>query len=77
MIERAKRVAIYARFSSELQDARSVGDQVALCREHAQRQGWSVVQIYADEAVSGATVYGRDALLHMVEDPSAGASKLF
>jgi site-specific DNA recombinase len=75
MIERAKRAAIYARFSSELQDARSVGDQVALCREHAQRQCWTV--IYADEAVSGATVSGAMRCCAWSRMPSAGASKSF
>ena len=76
MIERAKRAAVYARFSSELQDARSVGDQVALCREHAQRQGWTVAQIYTDEAVSGASVHGREALLRMVEDAEHGCFEI-
>jgi DNA invertase Pin-like site-specific DNA recombinase len=55
MNDRPRRAAIYARFSSDLQDARSVTDQVALCREHAQRQRWLVVQLYADEAISGAS----------------------
>jgi len=72
MIDKPQRAAIYARFSSELQDARSVADQVALCREHAQRQRWTVVQVYADEAVSGASLHGREALLRLVEDAERG-----
>ncbi|HMA73130.1 MAG TPA: recombinase family protein, partial [Xanthobacteraceae bacterium] len=71
-MNRRKRVAIYARFSSDLQDARSVTDQKAVCCEYAARQGHVVVQIYADEAVSGASVYGRAAFLQMVDDAEHG-----
>ena len=39
-----KRAAIYARFSSDLQDSRSIGDQVTLCCDYAQRQGYLVAQ---------------------------------
>lgn len=73
MSDRPRRTAIYARFSSDLQDARSVTDQIELCREHARRQHWVVVQVYADEAISGATMHGRVALLRMVEDAERGA----
>ena len=68
MSDRPRRTAIYARFSSDLQDARSVTDQIELCREHARRQHWVVVQVYANKAISGATMHGRVALLRMVED---------
>jgi DNA invertase Pin-like site-specific DNA recombinase len=73
MSDRPRRAAIYARFSSELQDARSVADQVALCREHARRQHWAAVQVYADEAVSGASLHGRDALMRMIRDAERGS----
>jgi site-specific DNA recombinase len=73
MNDRPQRAAIYARFSSELQDARSVADQVALCRDHARHQHWAVVQVYADEAVSGASVHGRDALMRMISDAERGS----
>ena len=33
------RVAIYARFSSDLQDVRSIADQIGAARDHAARQG--------------------------------------
>jgi site-specific DNA recombinase len=51
------RCAIYARFSSERQSPTSIDDQVRKCREHAQRNGWRVIDghIYADEALSGAS----------------------
>jgi DNA invertase Pin-like site-specific DNA recombinase len=73
MNDRPQRAAIYARFSSELQDARSLADQVALFRDHARRQHWAVVQVYADEAVSGASVHGRDALMRMIGDAERGS----
>lgn len=48
------RTVIYARFSSTLQNARSIEDQVALCRERCDREGWSVVDVFTDFAISGA-----------------------
>ena len=49
------RAVIYARYSSEQQNEASIDDQLRVCREHAERQGWSVVKTYADSATSGAT----------------------
>ena len=57
MIQSAQpiRVAIYARYSSDLQSPTSIEDQVRLCRQHAARQdGWTVVQVFEDVAISGA-----------------------
>lgn len=51
----APRVAIYARFSTDLQNARSAEDQLRVCRDHAERQGWQVVEVYSDLAISGTT----------------------
>lgn len=45
---------IYARFSSALQNARSIEDQIALCRERCEREGWSIVEVFTDYAISGA-----------------------
>jgi DNA invertase Pin-like site-specific DNA recombinase len=50
-----KRVAIYARYSSDRQSEASAEDQARLCRERAEREGWAVVGAFLDEAVSGAT----------------------
>lgn len=50
------RVALYARFSSDLQNAASIEDQLRLCRERAAREGWQVVGSYEDAATSGATL---------------------
>lgn len=66
------RAAIYARYSSDLQDARSIDDQVALCRRHAERAGWTIVEIYSDREISGASVHGRGGYDRMLTDARAG-----
>ncbi len=59
------RAAIYARYSSDQQRDASIEDQVRVCKELVQRQGWTVVQVYQDRASSGATMLraGYQALL--------------
>src|SRR5262245_32080275 len=49
------RVGIYARYSSDLQDARSIDDQVAWCRRYAEQKGYHVVGVYSDAEITGAT----------------------
>ncbi|WP_295454630.1 recombinase family protein [uncultured Pseudophaeobacter sp.] len=48
------RVAIYARYSSDMQNPKSVDDQFSECRKHAERSGYEVVKEYADAGLSGA-----------------------
>ena len=48
------RTVIYARYSSALQNSRSIEDQIAICRERADREGWTVVNVFTDYAISGA-----------------------
>ena len=48
------RTIIYARFSSQLQNSKSIEDQIAICRERADREGWTVVDVFTDYAISGA-----------------------
>src|SRR6266542_2297650 len=50
------KVAIYARYSSDNQRDASIGDQFRVCREFAERQGWTIEGEYKDAAVSGATL---------------------
>lgn len=45
---------IYARYSSTLQNPRSVEDQLAACRARADREGWTIAGEYHDRAISGA-----------------------
>jgi len=39
------RVAIYARYSSENQNDRSLDDQISDCKRYAAAQGWQVVEV--------------------------------
>ncbi|WP_417260627.1 recombinase family protein [Celeribacter sp.] len=49
------RVAIYARYSTDMQNPKSAEDQERECRKYAEHQGWTVVQVFKDTALSGAT----------------------
>ena len=66
------RVAIYARFSSDLQDVRSITDQVAAARDHTARQGWTVVAEFCDAAISGSSLHNRPGLLDLMVAAHAG-----
>ncbi len=46
--------AVYARFSTDRQDARSIDDQVRRCRARAEDTGLRVVSTFQDAAVSGS-----------------------
>lgn len=48
------RTLIYARYSSQLQNPRSIADQIGACTERAEREGWRIAGVYHDEAISGA-----------------------
>ena len=49
------RAVIYARYSSDLQSACSIEDQVRLYRYRIEAEGWSLVNTYTDPALSGAS----------------------
>ena len=66
------RAAIYARFSSEKQNERSIEDQIELCRTLANRQGYTVVGTYEDRAVSGASTANRLGFLKMMRAAKNG-----
>src|SRR5262245_44416568 len=61
------RVAICARFSSDLQDARSI-----TAPEHAAQQGWLVVAEFTDAAISGASMANRPGLKDLTRAAEAG-----
>lgn len=50
----SKNVAIYARYSTDKQDARSIEDQVRRCSEYAKKHDLKVVHVFSDEAISGS-----------------------
>jgi len=53
------RTVIYARYSSDLQSKASIEDQVRICRESIERQSGSVVEVFADYAISGGSLRNR------------------
>ena len=65
------RVALYARYSSENQRDASIEDQLRLCRLHAERQGWRVIDSYADRAISGASLL-RPGVQQLIADAMRG-----
>tara|TARA_R110002110_G_scaffold415701_1_gene653909 strand:+ start:1457 stop:3112 length:1656 start_codon:yes stop_codon:yes gene_type:complete len=66
-----KTAAIYARFSSDNQRDASIEDQLRLCTERAEREGWNVVQSYSDQGISGASLL-RPGIQNLIEDAQAG-----
>ena len=68
------RAAIYARFSTDLQNPASIGDQVRVCRAHAVRIGAEVVEdcVFSDAAISAASIAGRPGLMALMAAAKAG-----
>ena len=52
-----KHAAIYARFSTDRQNPKSIEDQVAQCRALIERNGWHVEAVYRDAVESSATLH--------------------
>jgi DNA invertase Pin-like site-specific DNA recombinase len=50
-------VAIYARYSTDRQDARSIDDQIHRCRRFVAERGYIVVAEHRDAAQSGASLH--------------------
>lgn len=65
------RTFLYARFSSELQDARSIDDQLSDLKAYAARKGWTVAGVFTDAAISGATML-RPGVQAMLAAAAAG-----
>jgi site-specific DNA recombinase len=49
------RAVIYARYSSDNQRDASIDDQIRLCRQRIDADGWTLEQVYRDAALSGAS----------------------
>ena len=67
------RAALYARYSTDLQSAASIEDQFRICRDHAERAGWTVVDTYRDAAISGDSMILRPGIQALLADARAGA----
>lgn len=67
-----RRVAIYARYSSDNQNEASIEDQFRICRDQAKRESWKVIGCYKDAAISGSTVILRPGIQMLLQDAQAG-----
>ncbi|UXT21138.1 recombinase family protein [Agrobacterium tumefaciens] len=65
------KVAIYARYSSDNQRDASIADQLRMCRLHAEKQGWRIVEEYTDHAISGASLL-RPGIQALISDATRG-----
>jgi len=66
------RAVIYARFSSELQDSRSLADQIALAKTYVTARSLAVVEVYEDAAISGASTLNRPGIQRLLADAKGG-----
>jgi site-specific DNA recombinase len=66
------RVALYARYSTDNQSVASIEDQFRVCREHAGREAWRVIDTYHDAAISGASVILRPGMQSLLQDAQRG-----
>ncbi len=66
------KAVIYARFSTDLQNDRSIDDQIVLCRSFADNQNLSVISVFQDRAQSGATLIGRNGIAQLMRDAQNG-----
>ena len=66
---------IYARYSSDKQTEESIEAQVRACRDYAAVKGYNVIEVYADEAVSGkgSKTASRTQYQKMLRDCKKGA----
>jgi site-specific DNA recombinase len=69
------RAVVYARFSTELQSASSLDDQIRLCRERVEQDGHELVNVYKDRAISGASLM-RPGIQSVLQDARRGAFDL-
>src|SRR5580693_10604587 len=66
------KVAFYARYSADNQSVVSIEDQFRICRKHAGRERWQVVDTYHDAAISGASVILRPGVQSLLQDAQRG-----
>ncbi|MQW94112.1 recombinase family protein [Sinorhizobium fredii] len=67
-----RRAVGYSRFSTDLQNEKSIADQEALIRRYAQQHDYEIIKLYSDAAQSGASTLNRDGLLDLLEDAKDG-----
>lgn len=65
------KVALYARYSSDNQRDASIADQFRMCRLHAEKQGWQIVEEYSDHAISSTSLL-RPGIQALISDATRG-----
>jgi len=65
------KVALYARYSTDMQSENSIEDQLRICRDRATREGWTIVAEFHDRAISGTTML-RQGLQDLMAMATAG-----
>jgi site-specific DNA recombinase len=66
------RAVIYARYSSDLQSATSIDDQIRLCRERVEQEKGTVIDVFADYAISGGSVRNRPSMQALLNQAKSG-----
>lgn len=66
------RAVIYVRYSSENQREASIEDQVRLCRERSELEGWELAGVFHDAAVSGGSTFRRRGYNALLEGAQSG-----
>ena len=66
------RYAVYARFSSVLQNPRSIDDQIELCRTRIAALGGIITAIYTDSVTTGVTLHRRPGVNALLDDAKTG-----
>jgi len=65
------KAALYARYSSDNQRDASIEDQIRLCKERAEQEGYTIIHCYTDHAVSGASLM-RPGIQALITDSMQG-----
>ena len=66
-----QRVALYARYSSDLQSDSSIEDQIRVCSEKAKSNDWHIAGAYTDAGISGASLQ-RSGIQALLQDAMQG-----
>ncbi len=71
--EQNTNAVIYARYSSSNQREESIEQQVNQCKAYADRNGYTVIAVYADYAISGKDDNNRPQFQRMLQDAKNGS----